>query len=58
MQAGGQIFGGRMIALKSDPIWTAISAFGTPYPPFDYNSGMWVHGPSGAVIDKLRLDLR
>lgn len=43
MQAGGEIFtGGRMIALKSDPIWAAISAFGTPYPPFDYNSGMWV----------------
>jgi len=43
MQAGGEIFtGGRMIALKSDPIWEQISAFGTPYPPFDYNSGMWV----------------
>lgn len=42
MQAGGQIFGGRMIALKNDPIWEAISAFETPYPPFDYNSGMWV----------------
>lgn len=43
MQAGGQIFpGGRMIALKNDPIWSAISAFGNPYPVFDYNSGMWV----------------
>lgn len=42
MQAGGQIFGGRMLALKSDPIWESISAFGTPYPPFDFNSGMWV----------------
>lgn len=31
---------GRMIAKKNDPIWTAISAFGTPYAPFDYNSGM------------------
>lgn len=31
-----------MVALKSDPIWTAISAFGVPWPPFDYNSGMWV----------------
>lgn len=44
MQAGGQIFDGRMIALKNDPIWTAISAFGNPYPPFDFNSGMWVRG--------------
>lgn len=43
MQAGGQIFsGGRMIALKDSPVWEEISAFGTPYPPFDYNSGMWV----------------
>ena len=31
-----------MIALKNDPIWTEISAFDLPYPPFDYNSGMWV----------------
>ena len=31
-----------MIALKSSPVWEAISAFGTPYPPFDFNSGMWV----------------
>ena len=31
-----------MVALKSDPIWTAISAFGVPWPPFDFNSGMWV----------------
>jgi hypothetical protein len=39
--AGGELLdGGRMVALKTDPIWTAISRFGTPYPPFDYNSGM------------------
>lgn len=38
--AGGEFFGGRMIALKNDPIWTAISRFGLPYPPFDFNSGM------------------
>ena len=31
---------GRMIALKDDPIWYDISAFGQPYPPFDFNSGM------------------
>src|SRR5574337_1593062 len=40
--AGGQLFDGRMIALKNAPIWTDISAFGNPYPPFDFNSGMWV----------------
>lgn len=42
MQAGGQSFNGRMIALKTDDIWERISAFGTPWPPFDFNSGMWV----------------
>lgn len=31
---------GRMIALKNDPIWEEISAFGLPYAPFDFNSGM------------------
>lgn len=39
-EAGGQFFGVRMIALKNDPIWTKISRFGTPYPPFDFNSGI------------------
>lgn len=38
---GGELFSGRMIALKNAPIWTAISAFNTPWPPFDFNSGMW-----------------
>jgi hypothetical protein len=32
----------RMIARKDSPIWEALSRFGTPYPPFDFNSGMWV----------------
>jgi hypothetical protein len=38
--AGGTFYAGRMIALKNDPIWTKISRFGTPYAPFDFNSGM------------------
>ena len=38
---GGRLVdGGRMVALKTDSIWTKISAFGTPWPPFDYGSGM------------------
>lgn len=41
-RAGGRFYGGRMIALKTDPIWANISAFGTPWPPFDFNSGMGV----------------
>jgi hypothetical protein len=40
--AGGQTYGGKFIALKNTTIWTAISRFGTPYPPFDFNSGMAV----------------
>ncbi len=41
LEAGGQLYGpGRMIALVNDPIWTAISRFGRPYPPFDFGSGM------------------
>lgn len=39
-QKGGRLYNGRMIAAKTDPIWVAISRFGLPYPPFDYNSGM------------------
>lgn len=40
--AGGTLTDGRMIALKTDPVWVALSRFGTPYPPFDFNSGMGV----------------
>lgn len=43
---GGKIYSGRMIALKEDPIWSKISAFGNPYPPFDFNSGMGVRDVS------------
>ena len=29
-----------MMALATDPIWTAISEFGTPWPPFRWGSGV------------------
>lgn len=29
-----------MVALNDSPIWAALSVFGLPYPPFDYDSGM------------------
>lgn len=51
--AGGELFGGRMIAPKNDGIWTEISAFGTPYPPFDFNSGMWVRDISRDEAEEL-----
>lgn len=37
---------GRCIARKDDPIWSAISAFGQPYPPFDFQSGVGVRDVS------------
>lgn len=40
LAAGGSLPGGRMIARKDDSVWTNLSRFGTPYPPFDYMSGM------------------
>ena len=46
LDAGGHLYNGRMIALKDDPVWTAISRFGMPYPPFDFNSGMGVEDVS------------
>lgn len=29
-----------MVALKTSPIWAKLSIFGTPWPPFDWGSGM------------------
>jgi hypothetical protein len=42
-------------ALKNDPIWPAISRFGLPYPPFDYNSGMGVRDVDRAKAESLGL---
>jgi hypothetical protein len=39
-EAGGLVFNGRKIALKTSRVWTRISRFGLPYSPYDYNSGM------------------
>lgn len=51
---GGQLYGGgRMIARKDDPIWSAISEFGNPYPPFDYGSGMGVESVFRDEAEKL-----
>lgn len=53
--AGGRLFSGRMIALKNDPIWRAISRFGRPWPPFDFNSGMGLEDVSRADAEGLGL---
>lgn len=46
---------GRMIALKTDPIWTAISRFGTPWPPFDWGSGMGLRDIGRKEAERLGL---
>lgn len=45
-KAGGKLYSGRMIALKDDPVWENLSVFGTPFPPFDWGSGMGVQDVS------------
>lgn len=40
--AGGTPRAGRLAALKTDPVWTDLSRFGTPWPPFDFGSHMGV----------------
>jgi hypothetical protein len=40
VESGGKIQGGRMIALKNDPVWLKVSDFGHPHPPFTFGSGM------------------
>ena len=52
--AGGSFYGGtRMIALKDDPVWSAISRFGRPWPPYDYNSGMGIEDISREEAEQL-----
>lgn len=41
-KAGGKTYGGKMIALKDDPVWERLSVFGNSFPPFDWGSGMGV----------------
>jgi hypothetical protein len=53
--AGGRLVGGRMVALKNDPVWAKLSRFGTPWPPFDFNSGMGVEDIDRAEAEDLGL---
>ena len=46
---------GRMIALKTDPIWRYISRFKTPWPPFDWGSGMGLMGIARSLAESLGL---
>lgn len=53
--AGGTLVQGRMVALKNSPVWSALSRFQTPYPPFDYNSGMGLEDISRSDAEDLGL---
>lgn len=44
-----------MVARKDSPIWTALSRFGTPWPPFDYGSGMGVEDVDRDTAEALGL---
>ena len=55
VEAGGQLYDGRMIALKNSSVWTKISRFGKPYSPFDFNSGMATKGVTRAEAKKFGL---
>ena len=57
-KAGGKFYGGRMIALKDDPVWVELSVFGNPFPPFDWGSGMGVRDVSREEAEKLGLITR
>lgn len=53
---------GRMVALKSSPIWDSLGssdlfddALDNPYPPFAFNSGMWVRSVNRADAEDLGL---
>jgi hypothetical protein len=54
-RCGGKIFNGRMIALKNDAVWSKISLFGIPYPPFDEFGIMWVRDVPRRESEKLGL---
>jgi hypothetical protein len=52
----------RLIALKNHPIWNYLGSpalfqdgLGQPWPPFAYNSGMWVRDISRAIAESIGL---
>ena len=51
--AGGQLYSGRMVARKDDAIWRRISRFGTPWPPFDFQSGMGLEDVSRTDAERI-----
>lgn len=56
-EAGGKLYDGRMVALRNDPIWRRISRFGSPVPPFDFNSGMGLEEVNRFEAEGLGIEL-
>jgi hypothetical protein len=54
-KTGGHLYDGKMIALKDDPIWYALSDFHLPFPPFAADSGMSVRDIDRDTAMKLGL---
>jgi hypothetical protein len=52
-QAGGKIYGGKMVARKDDPVWSAISDFGFPFPPFSFDFNLWIESVDINAAEKL-----
>jgi len=46
---------GRMVALKGSDVWEKLSRFGTPWPPFDYSSGMGLENVDRTEAERLSL---
>ncbi len=44
-----------LVALKTSPIWIALSRFGRPWPPFDHGSGMGLEDVDRAEAEDLGL---
>lgn len=60
-KAGGKMHGGKMIAMKDDPVWKRLGElgpFGNSYPPFDWGSGMGVMDVDRAEAEWLGLVTR
>lgn len=54
-KSGGQIYSGRMIALRNHPVWLRISDLGHPHPPFAFESSMNVKDISRIEAVELKL---
>lgn len=50
---GGQTYRKRKVAVKLDPIWSCISFFGFPFPPFDVSCGYGIDNVSFDEAERL-----